>query len=103
MLGERTESMEIESMHVHSRRMNHKWSEEELLRRLKGPAGVASLGALRYFQVLVAKRRRELILEARAKGWGWYQLGMLLDVSQQAVQQQWKRYVTADENEEDDE
>lgn len=76
--------------------MHHVYTDEEMLRRLKRPPGIASFGALCHFQKLVAERRRELILEARRRGWSWYDLGVVLRVSTQAVQQQWKRYVSAE-------
>jgi hypothetical protein len=76
--------------------MHHVYTDEEMLRRLKGPAGIAAFWALRHFERIVAVRRRELILEARRQGWGWYDLGVALHVSPQAVQQQWKRYVSGE-------
>jgi hypothetical protein len=82
--------------------MHHIYTDEELLRRLKGPPGAAAFGALRQLRTLLATRRRELILEARRLGWGWYDLGMVLRVSPQAVQQAWKRYVAAEPGEDED-
>ena len=76
--------------------MHHLYNDEELLRRLKRPPGIASFWALRQLQSLLAARRRELILDARARGWGWYELGVALGVSQQAAHQQWKRYLGAE-------
>jgi hypothetical protein len=49
----------------------------------------------------VARRRRELILEARREGWGWYELSIVLRVSPQAVHQCWKRYMTEDSDEDE--
>jgi len=74
--------------------MHHIYRDEEPLRRLRRPAGAPSFFALRRLQELVAARRRELMLEARRRGWSWYDLGVVLRVSPQAVQQQWKRYVS---------
>ena len=76
--------------------MNHIYTEDELLGRLRRPPGLASFAALRHFEKVIAARRRELILEARRMGWAWSNLAVLLGVSQQAVQQQWKRYVSAE-------
>ena len=81
--------------------MHHIFTEEELLRRLKLPASMTSFAALRHFQNLVAARRKELILEARRLGWSWYDLGIVLRVSPQAVHQQWKRYVEAEDGDDD--
>ncbi|MGZ4128527.1 MAG: hypothetical protein ACXVQ7_10775 [Actinomycetota bacterium] len=78
--------------------MHHIYTDEEMLRRLKQRAGIASFGALRHFKKLLAARERELILEARYLGWGWGGMAALLHVSPQAVQQRWKR-LTADEDE----
>lgn len=60
------------------------------------PPGIASFAALLHFEKFLAERRRELILEARRIGWAWCELAVFLGVSQQAVQQQWKRYVSAE-------
>ena len=73
--------------------MNHIYTDEELIGRLKRPPGVASFGALRRLEDLLEKRRRELIVEARRLGWGWYDIGAALGVSPQAVHQWWKRHV----------
>jgi hypothetical protein len=78
--------------------MHHIYTDEEMLRRLKRPPGIASFFALRHFQKLLSRRRRELILDARRRGWGWYELGIALGVSQQAAHQQWKRYVAAEDD-----
>jgi hypothetical protein len=57
---------------------------------------MASFAALLHFEKLLATRRRQLILEARRMGWAWCELAVFLGVSQQAVHQQWKRYVSAE-------
>ena len=76
--------------------MHHIYTDEELLRRLMRPPGFASFAALRHLEKLLAARRRALILEARRMGWAWCELAVFLGVSQQAVHQQWKRYVSAE-------
>ena len=73
--------------------MHHRYTDEELIRRLKRPPGVASFGALRRLENVIETRRRELILEARRRGWDWYDIGAALRVSPQAVHQRWKRYI----------
>ena len=43
-----------------------------MLKRLKGPPGIASFAALKHFKQLVAEREKELILSAvRGDGGGW--------------------------------
>jgi hypothetical protein len=81
--------------------VHHIYTDEEMFRRLMRPAGIASLGALRHLEQLLDARRKELILEARRRGWGWDEMGRAFGVSAQAVQQQWKRYVSADEDPDD--
>jgi Homeodomain-like domain-containing protein len=81
--------------------MHHIYTDEEMLRRLKRPPGIASFWALRHFEKLLVARRRELLLQARRAGWSWYDLAVALGVSRQAVQQQWRRLV-APEPEPDD-
>jgi hypothetical protein len=77
--------------------MDHIYTDEELLRRVKGRPSMAALGALRHLEQFLASRRRELILEARRLGWSWEDLGGVLRVTPQAVQQRWKRYVTVED------
>jgi hypothetical protein len=81
--------------------MDHIYTDEELLRRLMRPPGIASFAALLHFEKLLSARRRELILEARRLGRAWCELAVFLRVSQQAVQHRWKRY-TAPERDPDD-
>jgi hypothetical protein len=73
--------------------VHHIYNDEEMLRRLKQSAGFASLLALRHFKELVRKRERELLIEARRMGMGWRALSGFLGVSEQAVQQRWKRLI----------
>jgi hypothetical protein len=94
--------LETETRKLDDHQMHHIYTDEEMLRRLKRRAGIASLGALRHFEKLVARRRRELILEARREGWGWYELSVMLHVSPQAVHQRWKRYMTEERHEDED-
>lgn len=71
--------------------MHHIYNEQEMLRRLRGRAGFASFGALRHFKKLLAERERELLVEARARGFSWHVIGGMLGVSGQAAHQRWKR------------
>ena len=77
--------------------MHHIYTDEAMLKRLKGPPGIASFAALKHFKQLVAEREKELILSAVRGGWGWLDIAILLGASRQAVQQRWKRLTKDDE------
>jgi len=79
------------------RTMHHIYNDEEMLRRLRQPPGIASFNALRYFKKLLAEREKELLLQAVAAGWRWWDIGLLLGVSRQAVHQRWQRLTANDE------
>jgi len=77
--------------------VHHIYNDQEMLRRLRQPPGIASFGALKHFKRLLAEREKELILQAVAAGWRWWDISILLGVSRQAVQQRWRRLTADDE------
>ena len=79
-----------------SRTMHHlTFTDEEMLRRLKGDNLLLSFSALAHFKKLIAKKEVELLVYARTRGWAWHYIAMCLGTSPQAVQQRWKRLTRA--------
>ena len=78
-------------------RMHHIYTDEEMLKRLRSPPGIASFGALKHFKRLLAEREKELILDAVSAGWTWWDIGISLGTSRQAVRQRWKRLTKSDQ------